>query len=46
MDFISVMRSGGSDEEIFERFKESVRLREPLHKLPGSSPKYEDVLEV
>jgi cyclic pyranopterin phosphate synthase len=46
VDFISVMRSGGSDEEIFERFKESVRLREPLHKLPGSSPKYEDVLEV
>lgn len=46
VDFISVMRNGGSDEEIFEVFKESVRLREPLHKLPGSSPKYDDVLEV
>lgn len=46
IDFLSVMRSGGSDEEILERFKQFLRVREPYYRLPGSSPKYEDILEV
>ncbi len=46
VDFLSVMRSGGTDEEILEAFKRAVRLREPFHKLPGSRPIYEDVVEV
>lgn len=46
VDFLSVMRGGGSDEEILERFKQFLRIREPYYKLPGSSPLYEDILEV
>ncbi|MEM1520488.1 MAG: GTP 3',8-cyclase MoaA [Candidatus Korarchaeum sp.] len=45
VDFLTLMRSGGSDEEILERFKQFLRVREPYHKLPGSSPKYGDVVE-
>lgn len=46
VDFLSIMRRGGSDEEILEKFKEFMKLREPYYKLPGSSPKYDDILEV
>ncbi len=46
VDFLSVIRRGGSDEEILERFKQFLRIREPYYKLPGSSPKYDDILEV
>lgn len=46
VDFLSVMRRGGSDEEILDRFKQFLRVREPYYKLPGSSPKYDDILEV
>ncbi|MCS7103116.1 MAG: GTP 3',8-cyclase MoaA [Candidatus Korarchaeum sp.] len=46
VDFLSVMRRGGGDEEILERFKQFLRVREPYYKLLGSSPKYDDILEV
>ncbi len=43
VDFLSIMRSGGSDEDLIEAFKEAVRIREPFHKLPGLRPRYDDV---
>lgn len=46
VDFLTLMRNGGSDEEILEIFKQFLRVREPYYKLPGSSPKYDDILEV
>lgn len=45
VDFLSIMRNGGTDEELLEAFKQAVRLREPFHKFPGAKPKYEDIQE-
>ncbi len=46
VDFLSIMRNGGSDEELLEAFKRAVRLREPFHKPPKASPKYDDIVEL
>ncbi len=45
VDFLRIMRSGGSDEDLIEAFKRAVRLREPFHKLPGVKPIYGDIQE-
>ncbi len=46
VDFLSIMKSGGSDKDLVEAFKRAVRLREPFNKLPGLKPKYGDIQEV
>lgn len=46
VNFLSILRSGGTDEELLEAFKQAIRLREPFHKLPGAKPKYDDIQEV
>ncbi len=46
VDFLSIMRSGGSDEDLIEAFKMAVRLREPFIKPLGLKPKYDDIQEV
>lgn len=45
VEFLSILRRGGSNEEILEKFKEFMRIREPYHKFPGSSPLYDDIVE-
>jgi len=46
VNFISLLRSGATDDEILEAFKTAVRLREPFYKQKGATPKYDDIIEV